>query len=333
MSKQPTIVVTGAAGFIGSVFVQYLNEQGMDQLLLVDDFGVEAKRKNWESKNCIKVIERQSFLAQLDNNELAIDAIVHLGARTDTTEFNYAIHEELNLNYSKSLWNYATQKNIPFIYASSAATYGAGEHGYEDRHDIINSLLPLNPYGISKNEFDKWAINQNTSPASWSGLKFFNVYGPNESHKARMASVIFHSFNQIKQTGFVKLFKSHKEGFKDGEQLRDFVYVKDVVKVIGWMLHHMMQHNWPSSKNGLYNLGTGKARSFYDLAANTFKAQGLAPNIEFIDMPLDIRDKYQYFTEANMSKLRAAGYTTPFYSLEEGVTDYVANYLLPAKGY
>jgi ADP-L-glycero-D-manno-heptose 6-epimerase len=333
MVKQPTIVVTGAAGFIGSVFVQYLNEQGFHQLLLVDDFGVEEKRKNWEQKQFIKVIERQSFIAQLENDEFEVDAIVHLGARTDTTEFNYAIHEELNLNYSKSLWNYTTQKKIPFIYASSAATYGAGEHGYDDNHDIVNQLTPLNPYGVSKNEFDKWALTQSNQPLSWTGLKFFNVYGPNESHKARMASVIFHSFNQIKQTGLVKLFKSHKEGFKHGEQLRDFVYVKDLVKVIGWMLHQMMSNSWDANKNGLYNLGTGKARSFYDLAANTFKAQGLAPNIEFIDMPLDIRDKYQYFTEANMAKLRAAGYTAPFYTLEEGVADYVANYLVPAKSY
>ena len=333
MVKQPTIVVTGAAGFIGSVFVQYLNEQGFHQLLLVDDFGVEEKRKNWEQKQFIKVIERQSFIAQLENDEFEVDAIVHLGARTDTTEFNYAIHEELNLNYSKSLWNYTTQKKIPFIYASSAATYGAGEHGYDDNHDIVNQLTPLNPYGVSKNEFDKWALTQSNQPLSWTGLKFFNVYGPNESHKARMASVIFHSFNQIKQTGLVKLFKSHKEGFKHGEQLRDFVYVKDLVKVIGWMLHQMMSNSWDVNKNGLYNLGTGKARSFYDLAANTFKAQGLAPNVEFIDMPLDIRDKYQYFTEANMAKLRAAGYTAPFYTLEEGVADYVANYLVPAKSY
>ncbi|MCE2845271.1 MAG: ADP-glyceromanno-heptose 6-epimerase [Sediminibacterium sp.] len=333
MVKQPTIVVTGAAGFIGSVFVQYLNEQGFHQLLLVDDFGVEEKRKNWEQKQFIKVIERQSFIAQLENDEFEVDAIVHLGARTDTTEFNYAIHEELNLNYSKSLWNYTTQKKIPFIYASSAATYGAGEHGYDDNHDIVNQLTPLNPYGVSKNEFDKWALTQSNQPLSWTGLKFFNVYGPNESHKARMASVIFHSFNQIKQTGLVKLFKSHKEGFKHGEQLRDFVYVKDLVKVIGWMLHQMMSNSWDANKNGLYNLGTGKARSFYDLAANTFKAQGLAPNVEFIDMPLDIRDKYQYFTEANMAKLRAAGYTAPFYTLEEGVADYVANYLVPAKSY
>jgi len=333
MSKQPTIVVTGAAGFIGSVFVQLLNEQGLNQLLLVDDFGVEAKRKNWETKNCIKAIERQAFLAQLEADAFEIDLIVHLGARTDTTEFNYAIHEELNLEYSKSLWHYATAKNIPMIYASSAATYGAGEHGYEDNHAILNQLQPLNPYGISKNEFDKWATTQTTTPPFWIGLKFFNVYGPNEAHKGRMASVIFHSFNQIKSSGLVKLFKSHRPEFKDGEQLRDFIYVKDLVAVIDWMMHQMLSNEWVASKNGLYNLGTGKARSFYDLAANTFIAQGLAPNIEFVDMPEDIRDKYQYFTEANMSKLRAAGYDKPFSTLEEGVADYVKNYLLPSKSY
>ncbi len=333
MSKQSTIVVTGTAGFIGSVFVQFLNEQGYSQLILVDDFGVESKRHNWEQKQFIKVIERQAFLVQLPNLDFTIDAIVHLGARTDTTEFNYAIHEALNLEYSKSLWNYATEKQIPFIYASSAATYGNGEHGYEDRHDILDQLEPLNPYGISKNEFDKWAIAQPTHPPVWTGLKFFNVYGPNETHKARMASVIFHSYNQIKATGLVKLFKSHNPDFKDGAQLRDFVYVKDVVKVIYWMLQEMLSEKWDSEKNGLYNLGTGKARSFYDLAANVFIAQGMQPNIEFIDMPLDIRDKYQYFTEANMTKLRAAGYVEQFYSLEEGVSDYVKNYLVPVKGY
>jgi ADP-L-glycero-D-manno-heptose 6-epimerase len=333
MTKQPIIVVTGAAGFIGSVFVQYLNEHGLDQLLIVDDFGVESKRKNWESKKFIKAIERQAFLAQLEADEHEIDLIVHLGARTDTTEFNYAIHEALNVEYSKAIWQYATKKNIPLIYASSAATYGAGEHGYEDSHAILDQLTPLNPYGVSKNEFDKWAIAQTSAPPSWTGLKFFNVYGPNEGHKGRMASVIFHAFNQIKDTGLVKLFRSHRPDYKDGQQLRDFIYVKDLVSVIGWMLHHMYAQQWDASKNGLYNLGTGKARSFYDLAANTFIAQGLEPNIEFIDMPEDIRDTYQYFTEANMAKLRAAGYDKPFSSLEEGVKDYVANYLMPGKQY
>ena len=333
MSKQPTLVVTGTAGFIGSVFVQYLNEQGFNQLILVDDFGVEAKRNNWEQKQFLKVIERQAFLEQLPLLDFTIDAIIHLGARTDTTEFDYAVHDELNVKYSKALWLYATEKQIPFIYASSAATYGSGEQGYEDSHTILDQLIPLNPYGVSKNEFDKWAIAQTSQPPVWTGLKFFNVYGPNEGHKGRMASVIFHAFNQIKVTGLVKLFKSHRPDFKDGEQLRDFVYVKDVVKVIGWMLHEMFEQHWSKEKNGLYNLGTGSARSFYDLAANTFTAQGLQPNIEFIDMPMDIRDKYQYFTEANMNKLRAAGYTAPFSSLEEGVGDYVANYLVKKQLY
>jgi ADP-L-glycero-D-manno-heptose 6-epimerase len=333
MSKQPTLVVTGTAGFIGSVFVQYLNEQGFNQLILVDDFGVEAKRNNWEQKQFLKVIERQAFLEQLPNLDFTIDAIIHLGARTDTTEFDYAVHDELNVKYSKALWLYATEKQIPFIYASSAATYGSGEQGYDDSHTILDQLTPLNPYGVSKNEFDKWAIAQTNQPPVWTGLKFFNVYGPNEGHKGRMASVIFHAFNQIKATGLVKLFKSHRPDFKDGEQLRDFVYVKDVVKVIGWMLHEMFSQHWSKEKNGLYNLGTGQARSFYDLAANTFTAQGLQPNIEFIDMPLDIRDKYQYFTEANMNKLRAAGYTEPFSSLEEGVGDYVSNYLVKKQLY
>jgi ADP-L-glycero-D-manno-heptose 6-epimerase len=333
MLKQPTLVVTGTAGFIGSVFVQYLNEQGFNQLILVDDFGVEAKRNNWEQKQFLKVIERQAFLEQLPHLDYTIDAIIHLGARTDTTEFDYAVHTELNVKYSKVLWNYASEKQIPFIYASSAATYGSGEHGYDDSHTILDELVPLNPYGVSKNEFDKWAIAQTNQPPVWTGLKFFNVYGPNEGHKGRMASVIFHAFNQIKATGLVKLFKSHQPDFKDGEQLRDFVYVKDVVKVIDWMLQQMLASTWADNKNGLYNLGTGQARSFYDLAANTFTAQGLQPNIEFIDMPLDIRDKYQYFTEANMNKLRAAGYAAPFSSLEEGVGDYVKNYLFPEKVY
>lgn len=331
MINNSTIVISGAAGFIGSVFVQFLNEQGFYQLVLLDDFSDIEKRINWESKKYIRLEDRKSFLNKLSKGDYEIDFIVHLGARTDTTEFNYAIHEELNLEYSKALWNYATQKCIPFIYASSAATYGSGEFGYNDRHDIIQKLRPLNPYGVSKNEFDKWAIDQPSCPPFWTGLKFFNVYGPNEAHKGRMASVIFHAFNQIKTTGKVKLFKSYRSEYQNGKQLRDFIYVKDLVAVINWMLNAMLNNQWNSSKNGLYNLGTGKARTFYDLAVNTFIAQGIEPNIEFVDMPEDIRDKYQYFTEANMTKLLDAGYSKPFLTLEEGLHDYVVNYLLTSK--
>jgi ADP-L-glycero-D-manno-heptose 6-epimerase len=322
-----TIIVTGAAGFIGSCMAGYLNKVGYHHLILVDDFGVEAKRKNWEGKIYDHIVERASLFEWLSRTETNIDACIHLGARTDTTEFDYSVHEALNLEYSKQIWDYCTAKNIPLIYASSAATYGAGENGYNDAHETVAVLKPLNPYGVSKNEFDKWALAQKDAPSSWTGLKFFNVYGPGEYHKGRMASVIFHAFNQIKQTGKVQLFKSHKPDFKDGEQLRDFIYVKDVVAVIGWMLETMLQNNWISVNDGLYNLGTGEARSFIDLVRATFAGLDLEPNIHFIDMPLDIRDTYQYFTEASMEKLKAAGYKTGFTSLEDGVQDYVAHYL------
>jgi ADP-L-glycero-D-manno-heptose 6-epimerase len=326
MQKQGNIIVTGAAGFIGSCMVQHLNNNGFDNLIIVDDFGVEEKRVNWESKKFVQAIERQSLQDWLATNQPKIDFFIHLGARTDTTEFNYAIHDELNVQYSKFVWEYCAQNHIPLIYASSAATYGNGELGYDDNHKLPFTLEPLNPYGKSKNEFDKWAIQQTSQPPFWAGLKFFNVYGPNEYHKARMASVIWHSFNQIKNVGFVKLFKSHRQDFKDGEQLRDFIYVKDLVSVIAWMMESV-ENRLPSLQNGLYNLGTGKARSFDDLVKATFKGLNLEPKINYIDMPLDIRDKYQYFTQANMQKLINAGYKQPFYSLEDGVIDYVSNYL------
>lgn len=333
--RHKAILVTGAAGFIGSCMVQYLNDNGYENIYIVDDFGVEEKRKNWEQKKFIKAIERQSLFEWLDQNNPSISCVIHLGARTDTTEFNYAVHEELNVEYSKSLWNYCLQQNIPFIYASSAATYGDGDLGYDDNHQLPFQLQPLNPYGKSKNEFDKWLINETkngntTNLPFWAGLKFFNVYGPNEYHKGRMASVIWHSFNQIKNVGYVKLFKSHKPDFKDGQQLRDFVYVKDLVQVIFWMMESI-ESKQSTINSGLYNLGTGKARSFDDLVKATFEGLYLEAKIEYIDMPLDIRDKYQYFTEANMQKLIDAGYTKPFYSLEDGVIDYVRNYLNQSK--
>ncbi len=327
MPEQPYIIVTGAAGFIGSCMVQYLNEQGYENLVLVDDFGFEEKRKNWESKAYAHIVERYNLVDWLNTHQPVIAVVIHLGARTDTTEFDYCIHEALNVQYSKEVWQYCTTMNVPLIYASSAATYGAGELGYDDNHAVIDKLKPLNPYGISKNEFDKWAIDQKEQPPCWTGLKFFNVYGPNEYHKARMASVIWHAFNQVQKDGVVKLFRSHRDGFKDGEQLRDFIYVKDVVSVIGWMMESMTHNKWLAAKNGIYNLGTGRARTFNDLVKATFAGLDKEPNIVFIDMPEDIRDKYQYFTEANMQKLRHAGYTDDFYSLEAGVNDYVRHYL------
>jgi ADP-L-glycero-D-manno-heptose 6-epimerase len=316
------LVVTGAAGFIGSCLVGKLNSLGHNDLILVDDFSKTEKEANYKSKKFLKTIERSKFVEWLNKNTKDVKCVFHIGARTDTTEFNVAIFDELNLNYTKSLWEICSKNTIPLIYASSAATYGLGEFGYDDDETKINSLKPLNPYGESKNDFDKWAIAQKQIPPHWYGLKFFNVYGPNEYHKARMASVIFHSFNQINSTGKVKLFRSHNPNYKDGGQLRDFVYVKDVVDVIIFLFEKQ-------PKSGIYNLGSGKARSFSDLANATFKALGKTPDIEFIDTPIDIRDKYQYFTEANMNKLKAAGYSKPFTSLEAGVEDYVKNYLVP----
>ena len=334
LAKDAMIVVTGAAGFIGSCMVDYLNEHGYENLILVDEFDWEEKELNLLHKKFTVRIERENFFEWLTKENPSIKFIFHLGARTDTTEFDYSIHQKLNVEYTQQIWNYCTEKTIPLVYASSAATYGGGELGYDDSHEIIENLKPLNPYGISKNEVDKWVLKQISitplqgmgAPPFWAGLKFFNVYGPNEYHKGRMASVIFHSFNQIQSVGKVKLFKSHKPEFKDGEQLRDFIYVKDVVKVCYWL----MQHHVPS---GIYNLGTGKARTFKDLVNATFGGLNLDSNIEFIDTPVDIRDKYQYFTEANMNKLKSVGYADEFYSLEKGVDDYVRNYLKERKYY
>lgn len=320
MNKNSTIVVTGAAGFIGSCMVSYLNQQGFENLILVDEFANEEKELNLLHKKYTVRVERENFFDWVQRENPAVDFVFHLGARTDTAEFDYSIHQHLNVEYSQKIWNYCSINNIPLVYASSAATYGEGELGYDDNHEIIEQLNPLNPYGISKNEFDKWVLHQEDHPPFWAGLKFFNVYGPNEYHKARMASVIFHSFNQIKKTGKVKLFRSHKEGYEDGEQLRDFVYVKDVIAVCYWLME-----NKPAS--AIYNLGTGQARTFNDLVKSTFAGLDLKPEIEYIDIPEDIRDKYQYFTEATMDKLKAAGYTKEFYSLEKGVDDYVRNYL------
>lgn len=319
------IVITGAAGFIGSCLAQKMIEAGNESLILVDDFSIEKKKPNFENKKCHARINRMEFLnAWFPQNAEKVTGIFHLGARTDTTEKEWDIFELLNLNYSKEIWEICVKHQIPMIYASSAATYGGGENGYEDNHQIVEQLKPLNPYGKSKNDFDIWALTQTETPPKWAGLKFFNVYGPNEYHKGRMASVIFHTYNQIQATGAMKLFRSHREDYANGEQQRDFIYVKDVVNVCQFLLENNFE-------NGLYNLGTGTARSFLDLATQTFLSAGVNPAISFIDTPIDIRDTYQYFTEANMSKLKQQGYSTPFHSLEEGVADYVKNYLVAGK--
>lgn len=320
------IIVTGAAGFIGSCLITKLNNEGHSNLVLVDDFSRDDRNENYSDKQFLQKIERADFIEWFELNAKSVNFIYHIGARTDTSEFNVELFNELNLNYTKAIWEICTKHFIPMVYASSAATYGLGEFGYDDDEAKIPLLKPLNPYGDSKNDFDKWAIRQKTSPPKWAGFKFFNVYGPNEFHKGRMASVIFHAFNQIHEKGEVKLFRSHNPAYTDGGQLRDFVYVKDLVDVLYFAYDHPL-------KNGIYNLGSGKARTFLDLAKATFKALNKVPNISFIDTPMDIRDKYQYFTEANMTKLEAQGYAKPFTSLEDGVYDYVTNYLVGKRYY
>ena len=326
LQKNDLIVITGAAGFIGSYMTGYLNRQGFDNLILVDDFSRADKLSNFEKKQYKEKIEREHFFEWIAAKPVTIHAIFHLGARTDTTEFDYAVHQHLNVEYSRKIWKLCTEQQIPLIYASSAATYGSGENGYSDNNEMSYLLHPLNPYGVSKNEFDKWAISEPGHPPFWAGLKFFNVYGPNEYHKGRMASVIFHAYNEIRSAGYVKLFKSHRPDFRDGEQLRDFIYVEDVAEVCSWLAQHQ-----PAS--GIYNLGTGIARPFKDLVKATFSALDMPDKIEYIDMPEDIREKYQYFTEADMHKLQGAGYEKNFYSLEEGIDDYVRKYLSQNKFY
>ena len=314
------IVITGAAGFIGSNMITGLNEAGYRDLVLVDDFSRKERERNYVEKQYTALVERKDFPRWLEENHRWVQIVIHLGARTDTTEFDWNVFLELNLDYSKELFTACVEFGLPLIYASSAATYGLGELGYSDSHQVVPQLQPLNPYGRSKNEFDRWVLQQERTPFFWAGLKFFNVYGPNEYHKGRMASVVYHAYRQIGETGAMKLFRSHRPEFGDGMQARDFIYVKDVVSVIRFLMEQR-----PSS--GLYNLGTGRARTFSDLVTCTFRAMDREPVLSFIDTPEDIRDTYQYFTEAEMGKLREAGYREPFTPLEEGVDEYVRDYL------
>ncbi len=315
------IIVTGAAGFIGSCLVKRLNQQNFNAIIAVDKFGDPAKMKNLSGVKIQEYLDREGFMAWLDKNHELVEFIFHIGAKTDTSEFDTVLLNRMNTQYTKDIWTRCINYQIPLVYASSAATYGLGETGYDDDESKINLLKPLNPYGQSKQDFDLWALQQKEKPFFWAGLKFFNVYGPNEYHKGRMASVIWHAFNQISKTDKMKLFRSHNPQFRDGEQMRDFVYVKDVVEVCMFLMHHR-------KNSGIYNLGSGKARTFLDLTKSVFKAVGKKEDIQFIDTPADIRDKYQYFTEANMQKLKSIGYSRPFSSLEEGTEDYVKNYLM-----
>lgn len=314
------IIVTGAAGFIGSCLITRLNQENFNFIIAVDDFSSPAKEANLTGKRIQDRVNREQFFDWLDENYQEVEFLFHIGARTDTTEYNYSVLNHLNVEYSKKIWQKCIDYQIPLVYASSAATYGLGELGYDDNESLIPHLKPLNPYGESKNDFDIWALEQERKPFFWAGLKFFNVYGPNEYHKGRMASVVLHAYNQICQSDQMRLFRSHNPNFADGEQMRDFIYVKDVVSVCLFLMHHRRN-------SGIYNLGSGKARTFLELTQATFAALDQKPQIDFIDTPADIRDKYQYFTQANMAKLRSIGYDQPFCTLEEGVTDYVRQYL------
>ena len=317
------IIVTGAAGFIGSAIVKALNDGGNQDILVVDHYESTDKWKNLRGLKYYEFIQVEDLFAHKAWNENKITAVYHMGACSDTTELNMDFLYKNNTEFTNKLFELCAKKKIPFLYASSAATYGAGEQGYSDEHAGISKLRPLNKYGYSKQLSDEWSLKQKETPPAWFGVKFFNVFGPNEYHKGKMSSVVFQSFNQIKAVGEVKLFKSHRPDFKDGEQLRDFVYVKDVVRA---MIGLMTKADPKTS--GIYNLGTGKARSFYDLSKATFNAMGVTPNITFIDMPKELQGQYQYFTEANMNKLNKVLPDFKFLSLEEAVSDYVKNHLM-----
>lgn len=317
------IIVTGGAGFIGSVLVKELNLKGHRDILIVDRLESDDKWKNLRGLQYIDYLHADDMFSLEEEVWDGVSAIYHMGACSSTTERNMDFLWENNVSFSRSLFQIATIKNIPIAYASSAATYGDGEDGYSDDHTKIHELLPLNGYGWSKQVVDQWVLEQEDHPDYWFGLKFFNVFGPNEYHKEEMRSLVHKAYGQIQDTGKVKLFKSHRDDFKDGEQLRDFVYVKDVVKAMVLL----MENKVPGS-SGIYNMGTGECRTFLDLVRATFKAMGKEENIQFIDMPESIRDQYQYFTKAEMGKFKQVFPEFSFSSLEDAVKDYVTQHLM-----
>ena len=321
------IVITGGAGMIGSMIAWQLNQDGRDDLVIVDRQRHAEQWQNLCHRRYADYLDKDELLPWLDKHPDKVDAIIHMGAISATTERDWNRLLEDNIRYSQHLWQWCTRHDVPFLYASSAATYGGGEQGYRDQD--IEGLRPLNAYGYSKHFFDQWALRRSESdktPPLWGGFKFFNVYGPNEYHKEHMASVALHSYNQFRDSGTVKLFRSDRPEVADGMQLRDFVYVKDAAAAVTWFLNSC-------ATSGIFNIGTGQARSFKDLASAVMESAGQTPDITWIDMPDDLKGKYQYYTQADMGKLRAAGYDRPFHTLEQGVRDYVQNYLMQPDPY
>lgn len=324
------IVITGGAGMIGSMIAWHLNTVlGRDDIVIADCLHHPEQWQNLVHRRYAEYLDKDELFDWLQHAN-HVDAVIHMGAISATVERDFNKLVQDNIRYSQKLWTWCAEHNVPFLYASSAATYGDGAHGYDDSETSLDQLRPLNGYGYSKQFFDQWVQRQIQHrlpvPPQWCGFKFFNVYGPNEYHKERMASVALHSFRQFRDNATVKLFRSGIPEYADGMQLRDFVYVKDAAAVVA----HFLQH---SDQSGLYNIGSGKARSFKDLATAVMASMGATPSITYIDMPQDLHGNYQYFTEANIAKLRAAGYNQPLHTLEDGVRDYVQNYLMQPDPY
>ena len=325
------IILTGGAGMIGSMIAWHLNTVlNENKFVIVDEFMIPDQEKNISKRNFTDLISKDDLPKYLKKNN-DIEAIIHMGAISATTESNFNNLLSSNIRYSQFLWDWSSKNRVPFIYASSAATYGGGEFGYEDDIKPLSKLNPLNAYGYSKHFFDMWVQNQlqigQSQPPKWFGLKFFNVYGPNEYHKGRMSSVVYHAFNQYKKDKEIRLFKSKNPDYKDGMQLRDFIYVKDAVNCIFHLLSNC-------KLSGLYNIGSGKAQSFIDLAKALLKnLKEPSSLIRYIEMPKDLENKYQYFTEANISQLRNSGYDLKFNNLMNGISDYTKNYLSKSDQY
>lgn len=325
------IILTGGGGMIGSMIAWHLNTQmNFDDFVIVDDLINKQQENNFNKRKFIEYIAKDDLKKYLSDKK-NVSAVIHMGAISATTESNFNRLLQSNIRFSQALWHWCAENKVPFIYASSAATYGDGSVGYDDNESELDKLSPLNAYGYSKHFFDRWvqlelSKNQPTPP-QWCGLKFFNVYGPNEYHKGRMASVVFHSFNQFKETNQIKLFKSEHPSYADGMQVRDFIYVKDAVKIIIFFLNN-------NNFSGLYNAGTGNAETFKALAeAVLINTKGQPDDIKYIEMPNDLKGKYQYYTQATMNKINSIGFNDNFMNLKEGVTDYLENYLLTSDRY